>query len=72
MTLEQIRQVQTLIELKPAIKVLCDKMQSMSWDEFNAYKRTLEDQATKLGISLKTINATAENYQVFGQLEENI
>ena len=72
MTLEQFRQAQNVTELKPAIKMLCDKMQVMTWGEFNAYKRTLESQATKLGVSLKTINAIAENYQVFGQLEENV
>ena len=68
-TLEDIRNATTFEALKPAIEFLCDVMQNMTWSEYNAYKRTLETQAAKVGASLKELNDHAENYQVFGRAE---
>lgn len=70
MTLEQIRQTTKASQLRPAIKYLCDNMQAMSWGAFVAYQRTLETQSVKLGISLKELNSIAENYQVYGTMED--
>lgn len=66
MTLQQIREAKNLEELKPAIYNLCDIMQKISYGEFIAYKNTVESQAKKLNIDLKTINKLAEDYQIFG------
>ncbi len=66
MTLQNIRDAKTFDELKPAIKLLCDKMQIMTYGEFTAYKRTLESQAVKVGSSVKALNDYAEQYQVYG------
>jgi hypothetical protein len=69
-TLKTIRDAQTFDDLKPAIRFLCDEMQKMTWGEFTAFQRTLESQSLKVGISLKEMNAYAENYQVFGYERE--
>lgn len=68
MTLEQIRQAKSLNDIKPAIKYLCDNMQKMTYGAFEAYKRTLESQGVKVGVSIRDLNAIAEKYQVFGEL----
>ncbi len=69
MTLNEIRKVEQLEQLLPAIKFLCDNMHEMTWGEFNGYKRTIENQATKINVSLRDINNIAENYQLFNKLE---
>ncbi len=66
MRLQDIRQTETFEALKPAIKYLCDHMEAMAWGEFNAYKSTLEQQAIKIGATVKDLNEYAEQYQVFG------
>lgn len=70
MTLQKIREAKTFEDLKPAIKFLCDNIQKMTWGEFTAYKRTLENQAEKVGATLKDMNEYAEQYQVFGYEEK--
>jgi hypothetical protein len=66
MTLKQIRDAKDFDSLKPAMRFLCDNMQAMTYGEFQAYKRTLEDQCKAIGSSLKDMNEYAENYQIFG------
>lgn len=66
LTLESIRLCKTFEELKPAVKFLCDNMESMAWGDFMAYKRTLESQTLKMGLSLTALNEYAENFKVFG------
>lgn len=66
MKLQDIRDADSFEALKPAIRLLCDKMQEMTWGEFNAYRRTLENQAIKVGSTVKALNEYAEHYQVFG------
>lgn len=65
-TLQTIRDTKTLEDLKPSIIFLCDNMQSMTWGEFVAFQRTIENQALKLGISLKELNSIATDYQQLG------
>jgi cytidylate kinase len=43
----------------------------LTYGEFTAHKRTIEEQAEKLGITLQQINKIAENYQVFGYEVDN-
>jgi len=66
--LNYIRNVKTFDELKPAIILLCNEMQKMTWGEFNAFKRTIENKAKDLNISLDRTNEYAENYQIFGKV----
>lgn len=66
MKISDVRQTKSLEELKPAIRFLCDNMQSMTFGEFNAYKRTIETQARILGIAVQEINSYAENHQIYG------
>jgi len=66
MKLSDVQQTKNFEELKPAIRFLCDNMQTMTFGEFNAYKRTIETQARVLGIAVQEINAYAENHQVYG------
>ena len=70
-TLESIRNAESFEQLKPAVRFLCDKMQKMTWGEFNAFKRTLETQAVKVGSSVSELNAYAEQFQVFGYEVKN-
>lgn len=65
-TLQVIRDAKTFNDLKPAIKFLCNNMEAMQWGEFIAYKRTLENQAVIVGITVKELNQYAEQFQVFG------
>lgn len=65
-TLQTIRNATTFDQLKPAIEFLCDEMQKMTWGEYTAYKRTLEDQAVKVGSSIRDLNIYAVEYQTFG------
>lgn len=67
MTLAEIRLAKSFEDLKPAIRYLADNMLGMTYGEFIAYRRTLEDQATNIGVSLQTINEYATNYQIFGE-----
>lgn len=53
MTIQNIRDAKTFEDLKPAIKLLCDKMQVMTYGEFLAYKRTLESQAVRSVLVLR-------------------
>lgn len=69
MTLQQIRDAQTLAAIKPAIKFLCENMQKMTFGEFSAYKNTLQDRAVKVGSSLKELNDLAVEYQDSGELK---
>lgn len=68
MKLEDIRQVETFEDLKPAIRFLCDVMQDLSWGEFIAFQRTIEGQAKKVGVSLQYMNEYATQYQVYGEV----
>ncbi len=70
MKLQEIRSTTNIKDLLPAIKYLCDNMHEMPWGTFSAYKRVLESQSEKLGISYKKLNNIAENYQVFGVLAD--
>lgn len=67
-TLKDIRNINTINELVEPIKFLCDKMHSMTYGEFIAYKRTLEHQALKVGCDIKTLNEYANEYQTFGHI----
>lgn len=69
MTLQKIREAKTFDDLKPAIKFLCDNMQKMTWGEFIAYRRTLENQAIKVGSTLKDLIEYTEQYQESGHEE---
>lgn len=66
MKLQDIRGVQSFDALKPAIRLLCDDMHTMTYGEFIAYKRTLETQCVKLGHTLAEMNNYAIQYQVYG------
>jgi len=66
MKLDEIRAAYSLATLTPAIKFLAERVESLSWGEFNAYKRTIENKANELGIDLKTVNEIASEHQVFG------
>lgn len=67
-TLQTIRDAKTLEDLKPAIIFLCDNMQSMTWGEFTAFQRTIENQALKIGVSLEKLNSMATDYQQLGTI----
>lgn len=66
MTLNQIRDAKDFESIKPAIRFLCDNMQAMTFGEFQAYKRTLEEKCNNIHVNLNEMNQYAENYQVYG------
>ena len=66
MTLSQIRTATSLGDLLPAVKFLCHNMQAMSFGEFQAYKRTLENQTLVVGSDLATLNNLALEFQTDG------
>ena len=70
MTLSEIRQCESFVQLEPAIKFLCDKMHDMPYGEFIEMKRTIGSQSLKIGLTLQIINEYAENYQIFGYQPE--
>lgn len=63
MTLQQIRDTKTAEGIWEGTRFLCENMQVMTYGEFLAYRRTLEEQARKLGVSITQLNNYAVMYQ---------
>jgi len=66
-TLKQIRNANSLDELKPGIKYLTVNMQGMAWGDFNAYRNTIIQKAKELGYTPNHLNELVEHWQIFGE-----
>lgn len=67
MTLQEIRQANSLEEIKPGIRYLTKHMHDMSFGDFHAYRNTLTHKARELGLSFTELNNIAIELEEEGE-----